>query len=222
MNYNISPDLYQHLRTAKNLASNRLLRPNFFANVVGVGIGPKVVDGDPTETWCIRIYVQSKLYLDDLTPSYLLPSSFLDVPTDVIEVGSFGRTFVPATASPPSTGPGSAIRLNSRASNVNSGAVGTLGAVVVDTSSNNLYILSCNHVLTVNGRFKTDSNAQLVAADGTEIAKPGIYKELKRYEDNQVDCALASTKAYKQVPETAKPIMPERGMNVRKTGAVTG
>ena len=38
----------------------------------------------------VRIYVQSKLDLDDVTPAYLLPSSFLDIPTDIIAVGRLG------------------------------------------------------------------------------------------------------------------------------------
>src|SRR5437660_88829 len=151
------------LQQAKELASNRLLRPNFFANVVGVGIGKKVVDEVPTETDCVRIYVQSKLKLEDVTPAYLLPSSFLDIPTDIIEVGRLGlekqvRPLEPAGPIRP-VGPGSPIRLDSKHANLNSGAVGTLGAIVEDEKGNQ-YILSCNHVLNVNGRVNKDTKAE--------------------------------------------------------------
>ena len=224
MNYNIPDDLYQHLKAAKQLASNRLLRPNFFANVTGVGIGQKVVDGVPTETWAIRVYVQSKLDVEDVTPAYMLPTSFLDVPTDIIEVGRFGRAgLVPNGLKPPKTiGPGTPIRIESRASNVNSGAVGTLGALVVDASDNTIYILSCNHILAVNGRVKTDPEAHIVTADGAPIAVPGPFHELTRHGANQVDCALAVSKIDQRVQTTDKPIPPALGMTVTKTGAATG
>ena len=228
MNYNISPDLYQHLRTAKLLATNRLLRPNFVANVAGIGIGKKVTGDTATETWCIRIYVQSKLDIEDVAPAFLLPSSFLDVPTDVIPVGLFGRTgLTPRGVTPPATGPGSPIRIQSSAPNVNSGAIGTLGGIVVDTSNgHNNYILSCNHILTVNGRVKTDPQANIVPADasagGHAIATPGVFKELERNEDNQVDCALARTAAGNGKQTLGKPAAPTLGTKVIKTGAVTG
>src|SRR5579862_7350062 len=76
---------------AKQEALKQFLRPNHFGNVVGVGIGNKVVDGATTSQPSVRIYVVTKLYLEDLTPAEVIPSSILGVPTDVIETGRFGR-----------------------------------------------------------------------------------------------------------------------------------
>jgi hypothetical protein len=226
MNFNIPKELYAHLRVAKQLAANRLLRPNFFANVAGVGIGQKVIDGVATETWCIRIYVESKLDIDDVAPAYLLPASFLDVPTDIIPVGRLGRTGpAPRSAKPPKTGPGSPIRIESSASNVNSGAIGTFGALVFDTNKKKTFILSCNHILAVNGRVKTDGTDTIVSANDAaagQIATPGVYKKLERNQDNQVDCALALTEPYQGQPTIQKLDPPELGAKVTKTGAVTG
>jgi hypothetical protein len=92
MNNNISPELQKRLKDAKQLAANSLLRQNYFANIVGVGIGVKSVDGDATPTNCVRVYVVSKVDLEDLSPAEIVPPSFLDVPTDVIPVGQFGQT----------------------------------------------------------------------------------------------------------------------------------
>jgi hypothetical protein len=228
MNFNLTPEMEQHLQAAKQLASNRLLRPNFFAGVAGVGIGKKVVDGVDTESWCIRIYVQSKLEIDDVPPAFLLPTSFLDVPTDVVSIGRFGRTGpVPRNANPPATGPGSSIRIASSASNVNSGAIGTYGALVADMSNGHShYILSCNHILAVNGRVKTDREAKILPADAPAhhkaMARPYVHRPLKRNEDNQVDCALAITEEGAGGQAYARPIAPTRGAKVTKTGAVTG
>jgi hypothetical protein len=123
MNGIITPDLLR----AKELAANRLLRPNFFGNVVGVGIGNKSVDGVLTETLCVRIYVQTKFDLEDLSPAVALPSEVLDIPTDVIEIGRFGREGRLVTPPNPSAwiGPGSPIPVNTTVPNVNSGATGT-------------------------------------------------------------------------------------------------
>jgi hypothetical protein len=105
---------------------------------------------------------------------------------------------------------------------VNCGAFGTYGAVVVDTSDN-AYILSCNHILTVNGRYKTD-RAKIVSADAAtgKIATPYAYKKLDRNLANQVDCALASMEAYEGQHILSKPAAPTRGAQVTKTGAFTG
>jgi hypothetical protein len=202
MNFNdLDEDLKTQLLKAKELASNRLLRPNFFGNVAGVGIGEKVTDGDPTGNACVRIYVQSKLELDDLTPAYLLPSSFLDIPTDIIEVGRLGLAkVVGQLPEAPTISPGCLIRLQSKQhknANLNSGAVGTLGAIV--DRGGVKYILCCNHILNVNGRVNADlKNVEIVSGDLGFVAGPPTiatpteyFVPLKRNGKNYVDCALA-------------------------------
>src|SRR5215813_14173372 len=82
----------KQLQNAKDLAVNRLLRPNSFSNIVGVGIGRKLVGDEVTDTRCVRIYVQSKRELEDLRPFEVVPADFLGIPTDIIEVGRLGRS----------------------------------------------------------------------------------------------------------------------------------
>ena len=243
MNGNSKPDLTPDLQKAKQLAVNRLLRPNSFGNVVGVGIGNKVIDGIVTQTLCVRIYVQSKLDLDDIIPAVLIPSSFLDIPTDVIEIGRLGRIGrvklrEDLTEKDP-IAPGSPIRLQTSAPNVNSGTAGTLGAVVEGRGYR--YILSCNHILAVNGRVPTD--AGIVSGASIEVDTPRenvatptpYYVGIARNQPNDVDCALGliadSGKVQTGFPDKiGKPqfpsgnvcYSPEIGTRVVKFGAVTG
>jgi hypothetical protein len=182
-----------------------------------------------------------KLDLDDIIPSVLIPPDFLGIPTDVIEVGRFGR--IPQTDSPPDPTerdpiqPGSPIRFDTDASNVNAGAAGTLGAVVVAGSDR--YILSCNHVLSVNGRLP--EGTPIVSAASIEvgtnpavIARSAYYVPIARDQPNDVDCALAriiNGKVQAGFPEKLGwPKFPSGdaygppavGAMVRKAGAVTG
>jgi hypothetical protein len=53
-------------------------------NVHAVGIGAKIVDGQPTDTLCVRIYVTQKL-APTLLGDNTLPAEVGGVPTDVIE-----------------------------------------------------------------------------------------------------------------------------------------
>lgn len=199
------------LQKAKNEAVRLLLRPN--GNIVGVGIGKKEVDGKTTQDDCIRVYVASKLYEQDLTPAAAAPSSVLGVPTDIIEVQRFGRkgyasnlSEIAATGpdagggagAPNPDGPvrvGTPIRVRippeTDAPNVNQGSIGTLGALVKDVrpDANNrtrTYILSCNHVLASNGRVP--DTARIVSAQfiGKEplIATP-VLADLARLANDE-------------------------------------
>src|SRR5205807_610420 len=107
-------------------------------------------------------------------------------------------------------------------------ACGTLGAVVA--VGRDRYILSCNHVLAVNGRVQ---QADIVTPALSNQPKPigktsKLFVELLRGQSNSVDCAIAALpdadvkanfRAGKLVP---KPGSPARGQKVRKDGAVTG
>ncbi len=217
------------LQQAKTMAVQLLLRPN--RNIVGVGIGKKVVNGSQTQQDCVRVYVVSKLSPDDLIPSALVPSDFGKVPTDVIPIGRFGRTGRPQPRQGTCSQPGSYIRVKTSAPNVNQGQRGTLGAVVTDGSRR--YILSCNHILAVNGRVPRGTevvSAELVGNEPT-IAEAGYFVTLQRGAANSVDCAVALLPANSAV-KTAFPedfrlnpdmaVEPQAGMAVTKFGAVTG
>jgi len=91
------------LLLAKSAAVERFLktakpRPTFTAsiasarpehNVVGVGVGSKLVEGRSTDQKCVRFYVERKVNKDAIPPDYVLPERIADIETDVIETGRF-------------------------------------------------------------------------------------------------------------------------------------
>src|ERR1700733_7910520 len=81
-----------NLQEARLAAAKALLGPNYPNNVVGGGIGNKFTNGTDTGALCVRVYVLSKFYEDSLVTSAVVPATFLGVPTDVIQVGRYGRT----------------------------------------------------------------------------------------------------------------------------------
>jgi hypothetical protein len=165
-------------------------------NVNGVGVGLKIVNGNLTDTPCLRIYVSRKLSREALPIDALIPE-FVDggggerVVTDVVEAGPF---YAEDNIAPLPAQPGTGI---AAAPSGTVGGIGTFGAVVIDNwQENESLILSNNHVLADN------NNNPL----GTPILQPGRVPSgtLKDYtiatllrfvtlqaKDNVVDCALA-------------------------------
>ena len=60
-----------------------LLNPN----VVGVGIGTKIIKGVSTQRQCIKIYVQKKMSRGKLKKNELIPQKLNGIETDVEEIG---------------------------------------------------------------------------------------------------------------------------------------
>jgi hypothetical protein len=132
-------------------------RLNFFGtsllpehNVVGIGVGPKVVEGQLTDVLAVRVYVMSKILKEALPENLLLPKEVAGISVDVIETGAPRlaqqggsnrqrlRPFQPGS-SIGFAAPNPAIRM-----------AGTLGALVRDV--NGMYLLSNNHVIAAEGQ----------------------------------------------------------------------
>lgn len=60
-----------------------LLNPN----VMGVGIGTKIIKGISTQRQCIKIYVRKKISISKLKKNELLPQELSGIEIDVEEVG---------------------------------------------------------------------------------------------------------------------------------------
>lgn len=58
-----------------------------FPNVVGVGIGAKIINGISTQRKCIKIYVQKKVSRSKLQKNELIPGKIDGIETDVEEIG---------------------------------------------------------------------------------------------------------------------------------------
>ncbi|MGZ6693599.1 MAG: hypothetical protein ACXVHQ_40185 [Solirubrobacteraceae bacterium] len=114
---------------------------------LGCGVGRRAVGGRQTNEWAVVVYVSRKLPRDLLRASDLLPSQ-LDtdgesVGTDVVEAAPQHLLTVDSTAYRP-------LRGGCQIAN-SSGAMGTLGGIVYDSTDYEAVMLTCNHVLTLPG-----------------------------------------------------------------------
>jgi hypothetical protein len=54
-------------------------------NVVGLAVGPKIVNGRPTDIMAIKVYVRKKLPKEQLDKDLCVPERIEGVPTDIEE-----------------------------------------------------------------------------------------------------------------------------------------
>lgn len=118
-------------------------------NVNGVGVGVKWVNGVPTETPAILVFVEEKLPEDGVLSKYdasqMVPPQINGIPTDVIEVGVIEKQTFRQRVRPIkpgySTGHGGI-------------TAGTIGGIFTDRSGDTV-ALSNNHVFANENRAKT-------------------------------------------------------------------
>ena len=195
------------------LGSRIAAGPSPLHNVVGVGIGERLVDGRPTGTLAIKIFVRIKYPKEQITDSDRLPADVLGIPIDVEQVGTFRSLATPpapSTATTATTTAAAPAALNPRARlrplqpGCSVGFVDAANPVVVAgtfgflaTDGTRKYIVSNNHVLADENRL----------AIGGPILQPGLldggdpkadriatlagFTPLSRTEPNTVDCAKA-------------------------------
>ncbi|MGD0624531.1 MAG: hypothetical protein ABSB32_07395 [Thermodesulfobacteriota bacterium] len=134
-------------------------------NVVGVGIGKKIVEGKQTDQDCITVMVNQKVSPQALSKEDVIPSEIEGILTDVVQVGTL-RAFAERTD-----------RWRPAPGGVSIGhykiTAGTLGTIVKDKRTGKRLILSNNHVLA-------NSND---ATQGEEILQPGPYDGGKNPQD---------------------------------------
>lgn len=123
--------------------------------VVGIGIGKRVKDGKLTDELCLVFSVEKKLPASALSEAELVPRNVEGAPTDVQETGVFVANINRTGKHRPAPGGVSIGHKDITA--------GTLGCLVKDPESGQIYVLSNNHVLA-------NSNA---AAIGDAILQPG-------------------------------------------------
>src|SRR5438093_3831168 len=244
------PEIPEALRFAKQQAADRILAaprpaPRRFINavsthaqdnVIGVGIGRKVVKGKATKRPCVRLYVIRKLDKKLIPPRNMLPSHIDDVETDVIETGRFRAQVPLARRHRRPAQPGCSVGFQLPAPHDDLIMAGTLGALVSRGAAR--FILSNNHVLA-------DENQLPI---GTAIYQPGLldhgdpatdaiarltqFVPLSASTPNRVDCAIAEVadpdlvraRVMSRVGKlrSAQPIDAVEGMRVEKVGRGTG
>ncbi|MDN5312427.1 MAG: hypothetical protein PWQ68_1400 [Thermoanaerobacteraceae bacterium] len=131
-------------------------------NVVGIGMGYKIVRGRITNKPAVMVLVKKKFPEEQLKSKHIVPKNLNEVPTDVIEVGEI-RLLTSRTEKARPARPGMSIGHFKI-------TAGTFGAVVKDEKTGETLILSNNHVLA-NATDGRDGKS----AVGDPILQPGAY-----------------------------------------------
>lgn len=158
-------------RQAKALHEYELLAKN---NVVGVGVGYKESHGVVTDDVAVVVLVEQKKPLAALQPEDMIPRELQGMKTDVIEVGFLRANQTARDRFRPIIPSGVSIGHYKV-------TAGTLGTIVKDRLSQELFLLSNNHVLAnSNDALIDDPILQPAAMDGGQ--SPGdVVARLERY-----------------------------------------
>lgn len=146
------------------------------ANVVGCGWGAKRTRGRKTDQEGLIVFVRRKTPLPALHPRDVVPLRIDDVATDVIEVGDVRLLAHPrrVVSEGKQSEPERTARWRPVRPGISFGHVavtaGTLGAVVKDARTGQLYFLSNNHV-AANATDGHDGRAGI----GDGVLQPGAY-----------------------------------------------
>ena len=131
-------------------------------NVVGIGVGYKIVGGETTQDPAILVLVKEKVPDKQLLSRHRVPKTLNEVPTDVVEVGEVKLLGMKIERERPAK-PGMSIGHYKI-------SAGTFGALVKDQTTGEPLILSNNHVLA-NATDGYDGRANI----GDAILQPGAH-----------------------------------------------
>lgn len=205
-------------------------------NLVGIGVGNKIVQNNVTSRPSVRLYVVRKLDKRVILREHLLPAKIEGVETDVVEVGHLRAQVSSQRKRLRPAKPGCSIGFTLNASQDGLLMAGTFGALVANGDAR--YILSNNHVL---------ANENLLPV-GAPILQPGLLDHGDERSDaiarlsrfvplsfttpNRVDCAIAEILAPEFVRSTlmarvgklssSQPINVVTGMSLEKVGRGSG
>ncbi|KEI07003.1 hypothetical protein Z957_10555 [Clostridium sp. K25] len=192
-NFGAENDYSNNVKKIFNICKNQY---NYFfnkKNVVGIGLGYKIINGMYTSKKCIVVFVSHKVEKANLILKDLIPKSYMGIETDVLESGYFRGASLTQRIRPVqggySIGPESVPNVT-----------GSQGCVVTDGTKK--YMLSCNHVIANENMLPINTQIlQPSLRDGSKITKDAIayltkYIPLKNKTainspENYVDCAIA-------------------------------
>ena len=214
------------------------ISPDPDLNLVGVGVGEKLVDNRRTGVMAVKFLVRAKYNEKHISDKHVLPKSIAGVPVDVEEVGLFRHFAAPAAAA--AIDPRTRVRPAQPGCSIGFAdpngqfvMAGTFGALV--KGANGLYILSNNHVLADEGQLPLGSPIyQPGLLDGgnpstDQIAQLTNFVALQAGVANTVDCAVAAVLNPADVSNAILQIGPPQGagaaaidMTVQKFGRTTG
>ncbi len=143
-------------------------------NVVGVGVGYKDKDGVPTDEVAVVVLVERKKPLAALQPEEVIPRELEGMRTDVLEIGQIWANQTPKERFRPVIPSGVSIGHYKI-------TAGTLGTMVKDKRTGDMFVLSNNHVLAnCNDAMLGDAILQPAAMDGG-LNPADVVAKLERY-----------------------------------------
>lgn len=165
--------------------------PDDPGNVVGVGIGEKVVDGVRTGQLAVKVLVKEKKPLRRVSSEALVPQTVGGVATDVEETGEIRASMFTARRRPAPCGVS--------VGNCNRIMAGTLGCLV--SRNNQLFILSNNHVIALVNTSPLNAGIPQPGRLDAGVCAQDIIARLAQFVPinfapgaaNQVDAAIART-----------------------------
>lgn len=238
----LSGRLFQTDRAETFMAMSAAASPAVDDNLVGIGVGEKIVAGKHTGVMAVKLLVRIKYSEDQLSTEQRLPENVNGMPTDVEEVGTF-RRLEAAVAAPFAVTPNPRTKIRPAPPGCSIGfrdptnqiiMAGTFGALV--KRGQKLFILSNNHVLADENSLPIGSpifqpgflDAGNPPNNG-QIASLSAFAQLQVASANVVDCAVAEVKSPSLVTNSILMIGPPKGvaaaqldMVVHKFGRTTG
>jgi hypothetical protein len=199
-------------------------------NVIGTGIGEKLIDGMPTGQLAVKVLVKEKLSPEDISAEALVPDAVDSVPTDVDAVGDVTAEMFTTRLRPAPGG----------VSIGNCGRVmaGTLGCLV--RRGNLLFVLSNNHVIALVNTSPLNAGIPQPGRLDGGVCDADIIARLTQFIPinftsgvcNFVDAAIARTSPSLvdrrmlrpfgvRQPLVAPTIQPSLNMLVQKSGRTT-
>jgi hypothetical protein len=198
------------VKEAQAIHENNLLQKQ---NVVGVAVGYKESKGEKTDQLAVVVLVEEKKPIAALRDEDLIPKELDGMRTDVVEVGylraqqSARERYRPIIPSGVSVGHYKV-------------TAGTLGTIVKDRTTGELFLLSNNHVLAnSNDSLVNDPILQPGTADGGQnpgdvVAKLERFVKLK-YIGDPVDSPPINPPTQPPVtPPTQPPSQPSQGCDI--------
>jgi len=174
--------------TAASLSGDEPYDPN---NVVGVGIGEKVVNGLPTGQLAVKVLVKEKKPENRVSSEALVPQTLGGVATDTEETGEIYASMFTARRRPAPCGVsiGNCLRV----------MAGTLGCLV--TRNNQLFLLSNNHVMALVNTSPLNAGIPQPGRIDGGVCPQDIIARLTQFvpisfapgANNLVDAAIART-----------------------------
>ena len=177
--------LFEALQVKNNNKKTLFAKPN----VVGMGVGFKITDGNLTDRLSIVVMVKEKIPVGGLQTEDIIPQELSQIPTDIFAVGDVQPLLARTDRWRPAPGGVSLGHYKITA--------GTLGCIVYDLITGKPLILSNNHVLANRNEAKHgDPILQPGPADGGQISRDTIaflerFQPIK-YNTSPATCEFAN------------------------------